>query len=827
MSATGIGPDLAGRAVGGRRLIAVVYADMVGYSRLIGLDDAGTLRRLRTLRRALIDPAIRDHGGRIVQTGGDSLLVAFDSIDGAVRCAVKVQQQVPVYDGDHSPDRRIRFRVGINIGDVIQHDTDLHGDGVNIAARLEAGCPVGGICVSRTVRDHVHGRLDLAFEPIGELTLKNIARRVEAFVVRLDPGAVELSGDDTSVGVVRTEPPKSRARLRPALAGVALLLASLVAATGWWLTRGPPNVSPLPAVTANVEPVPAARPASTEAAATSNPRPASAPQLSVVVLPFDNLGGVDDDTADAIADDLTGELARIPGFFVIGRNSAFTYKGKPIDIKRVGEELGVRYAVRGGVRELGGSLRVTAQLITTDTGAHLWADRFEVRRDGIGYNVDDIVRQIGWTLTRRIVDTDAARSVRERPTNPQVADILLRARSVYNRPTTPERQAELVPLYERALELDPKSVTALTGLAEALLSSSAFSDDARDKIRRAEELLKRAELLGPDMWSVMWTRVFLLGAQNRCQELMPAAQRTVEAHPLSTGPLYWMGICQLQMGRSAEAIENFRQAIRINPRNQFNSSRYRLMGYGFLFLDRYDDAVQWFHRSLAANPGISARNRSSIHAVIAAAHALAGHLEEARSNAAEAIKLDPMQTARSYFPRSSTSPVYIAQVARMRDGMRLAGIRDHADEDADTGVPSDGLLRTNYVAPTPTTAPGARTIRTPDLVRLLELRKPLVLDTLNWGRSIPGAIGLWGAGVGGNVSDEYQDRLARKMQQITDGDRSKPIVAMGFNSERYQGRNLALRLVAAGYTNVYWYRGGREAWQVAGLPDAELVLQDW
>jgi adenylate cyclase len=158
VSETGSGLDLVGKAAGGRRLIAVVYADMVGYSRLIGLDDAGTLRRLRTLRRALIDPAIREFGGKVVQTGGDSLLIAFDSIDGAVRCAVKVQQQVPVYDGDHPADRRIRFRVGINIGDVIPDGTDLHGDGVNIAARLQAECPAGGICVSRSVRDHAHGR---------------------------------------------------------------------------------------------------------------------------------------------------------------------------------------------------------------------------------------------------------------------------------------------------------------------------------------------------------------------------------------------------------------------------------------------------------------------------------------------------------------------------------------------------------------------------------------------------------------------------------------------------------------------------------------------
>ncbi|HME27461.1 MAG TPA: adenylate/guanylate cyclase domain-containing protein [Acetobacteraceae bacterium] len=188
----GSNSDLAGRAAGGRKLIAVVYADMVGYSRLIGLDDAGTLQRLRTLRRALIDPAIREYGDKIVQTGGDSLLIAFDSIDGAVRCTVKVQRQVPVYDGDQPPDRRIRFRVGINIGDAIAEGTDLHGEAVNVAARLQAECPTGGICVSGAVHDHVHGRLDLVFEGLGTLNLRNISRPVEAYLVKLDDDAAEL-----------------------------------------------------------------------------------------------------------------------------------------------------------------------------------------------------------------------------------------------------------------------------------------------------------------------------------------------------------------------------------------------------------------------------------------------------------------------------------------------------------------------------------------------------------------------------------------------------------------------------------------------------------
>ena len=176
--------DLIGRSPDRRKLIAVVYADMVGYSRLIGLDDAGTLQRLRSLRSEVIDPALNEHGGRIVQTGGDSLLIVFDSIDGAVRCAVEVQQQVPIHDGDRPPDRAIRFRVGINIGDAIADGTDLHGDAVNVAARIQAECPPGGICVTRAVRDHMRGRLDLAFEELGSRSLKNIARPVEALVLR-------------------------------------------------------------------------------------------------------------------------------------------------------------------------------------------------------------------------------------------------------------------------------------------------------------------------------------------------------------------------------------------------------------------------------------------------------------------------------------------------------------------------------------------------------------------------------------------------------------------------------------------------------------------
>jgi TolB-like protein len=263
--------------------------------------------------------------------------------------------------------------------------SDLHGDGVNVAARLEAVSPVGGICVSRAVVDHVHNRLDLQFEPIGLITLKNIARPVEAFVLRLDPTA---EGD-------------------------------------------------------------------TQTVAPSGVRTSTAPRLSLVVLPFDNLGDtVEDHFVDGITEDLTIHLARFTGFLVSDRNAAFRYRGKPVDIRDVGAELGVRYAVEGRVRVVGGGLRVNVQLVSCETGMHLWADRFDLARGGGGDAVDDIVRHIGFALNGQLLNIESTRSARERPVNPDVTDLLVQARTLDGLPPNPQLLAQKVLLFERVLELD-------------------------------------------------------------------------------------------------------------------------------------------------------------------------------------------------------------------------------------------------------------------------------------------------------------------------------------------------------------------------------------
>jgi adenylate cyclase len=336
-----------------RRLVAVMYADMVGYSRLIGLDDAETLERLRNLRQKLIDPTIEEHGGRIVQTGGDSLLIVFNSIDGAVRCAVKVQEHVPIADGDQPPDRAIRFRVGINIGDAIPDGTDLHGDAVNVAARLQAACPPGGICVSRSVRDHVHGRLDLSFEGLGPLNLKNIVRPVEAFVVKSDVAAT------TSNSVARSR------------------------------VQGTGETLPLP----------------------------DKPSIAVLAFTNMSGDLDQEYFSDGIADDIIRELSRSRSLFVIARNSSFTYKGRAVDVKQVARELGVRYVVEGSVRRSGSRVRVTVQLIDAEAGNHIWAERYDRDVQEVFAVQDEISAAVANAILPTISEFEQRRSLRKPPEN--------------------------------------------------------------------------------------------------------------------------------------------------------------------------------------------------------------------------------------------------------------------------------------------------------------------------------------------------------------------------------------------------------------------------
>ena len=556
------------------------------------------------------------------------------------------------------------------------------------------------------------------------------------------------------------------------------------------------------------------------------------PRLSLVVLPFQNAGSdpADNYLADAITDDLTSDLSHIPSAKVIARSSARTYRGKPADARQVGHELDVRYVLNGSVRRVGSALRVNAELASAETGAQIWSDRFDEDLKDLNAGQREIVVRIKGALGISMLDHESARSARERPTNPDAFDLVLRARSIWeNQPYTRERGIAAVSLYERALALDPSSVPAMLGVAMVLLEQVNDGHDNADSLTRAETLIGQASALDPNGESVLAANVFLLRTKERWADLTYAAQKLIDTYPNNVFGYHQLANAKLFSGKADEAAALWEAALRLAPRDPFVSLRYQKIAYAMVLLGRGPEAIVWAQRYLAAQPDGDPSERSFGHLAIAAAEAWSGNQAEAHRAVAEANRIWPFNTVRSWRLRDPSNPVLVAQIRRYREGLRLAELRDHADEAADFGVAPRAGLQTILAGPTPTAAAGATTLHTPELAAMLAEQQPIVLDTVSnfSGQSLPGAIGLRRAGLGGSFSDRTQDRLRRKMQQLTGGDLARPIVAVGWNAERFDGHNLALRLAALGYTRVFWYRGGREAWEVAGLPESELAIQDW
>ena len=414
-----------GRA--GRRLAAILAADLAGYSRLMHDDEEGTHARLTALLANTVEPAIAEHGGRVVKHTGDGFLAEFPSAVEAVRAAIHFQNSIRDLAAGEAEDRRLVFRVGINIGDVIVEAHDIFGDGVNIAARLEGIAEPGGICISSSAYDQVRGKVGVEFVDLGEQSLKNIARPVRTHAVIPDGlGSATKSGSTT-------------------------------------------------------------------------PNPASVPRLSIVVLPFSNIGGdpEQDYFVDGVTESLTTDLSRISGSFVIARNSAFSYKGKSIDVRQVGRELNVRYALEGSVQRGGSRFRINVQLIDAQTGNHLWAERFDKPVADLFDVQDEIVSRLANTLTSQLVEVEAQRA--ERSPHPDATDMYFQGWAVANKGITPEYMTKARSFFERALTLDPKNIEALVGMASIDLGMAAnhLIDDGVAHLAVAETALTRALSLAP------------------------------------------------------------------------------------------------------------------------------------------------------------------------------------------------------------------------------------------------------------------------------------------------------------------------------------------
>ena len=450
-----------------RKIAAILVADVVGYSRLASADEDRTLSRLRGLRSDLIDPAIAAHHGRVVKRTGDGIIIEFRSVVDAVRCAIEVQTGLIDRNAGVQPERRIEFRVGIHLGDVVEEsDGDLMGDGVNIAARLQGVAKPGGICISDDAYRQVKSRLDLRVSDLGPVPLKNIAEPMRAY--SLEVGAPPAARSPPPADQAKSAP-KRRSSFASLAAAIAALLL-LAVAGGWYILNG------------------------------RAPKPVEAAHLSIVVLPFANLSGDPEQEyfADGITDDLTTDLSHLPDSFVIARGTAFTYKGKNLDAKEIGKELGVRYVLEGSVRRSGEKIAVNAQLISAETGAHVWADRFDGDRSKLGELQVEFVSRLANSLGVELVKAEALRAMRERPNNPDAVDLSMRGWAEAFRPYSKSSNNAAIGLFERALALDPHLVPAMVGLAQSLADRTGeFSSIAT--IPRATS---RGRRIGPSArWS--------------------------------------------------------------------------------------------------------------------------------------------------------------------------------------------------------------------------------------------------------------------------------------------------------------------------------------
>jgi TolB-like protein/class 3 adenylate cyclase/Tfp pilus assembly protein PilF len=583
----------------GRRLSAILAADVAGYSRLMHDDEEATHLRLTALLADAVEPAIAEHGGRIVKNTGDGLLAEFSSAVEAVRAATDFQNSVRELSIDDANDSRLVFRVGVNIGDIIVEADDIFGDGVNIAARLEGISDPGGICISSSAYDQVRGKVAVEFTDLGEQNLKNIARPVRAYAVLRD---------------------------------------ELVSGT----QKGGMQNSP------------------------------SVPHLSIVVLPFTNIGGdpEQDYFVDGVTESLTTDLSIIAGAFVIARNTAFTFKGKAVDVKRIGRELNVRYALEGSVQRAGNRLRVNVQLIDAETGNHLWADRFDKPVADLFDMQDEIVSRLANALDARLMAAEARRA--ENTPHPSSMDAYFQGRAYMNMGVTPEHLAKAQDSFARALALDPQNAEALAGaaLADAAISASNFTGDRAARLAAAEAAATKAISLAPDhaLAHMALGIAYILSDRAsqgiaECQQALALDRNFTDAHSL-------IGWGKLNLGRAVETESHILEALRFSPRDTFAYRWMAIAGAAKLSLGADAEAVAWLRRSIEAS-----RNFPVAQFYLAAGLALLDSLDEARAAAQAGLALDPNFTLRRFrASASSSNPTYLADRERIIEGMGLAGV---------------------------------------------------------------------------------------------------------------------------------------------------------
>jgi len=579
-----------------RRLAAIVSADVAGYSRLMGRDESGTLAVLKSVRQEVVDPAIATHGGRIVKTTGDGLLLEFPSVVNAVRCAVEVQTAMADRTVEVAEDRRIAFRIGINLGDIIVEGDDIFGDGVNVAARLQEIAPPGGICISSRVHDDVRDRLDTAFDDDGIQALKNIARPVQVW---------------------RWQPVKT--------------------------------------VTSN-------------AARAALPLP---DKPSIAVLPFQNMSGDHEQEyfADGITEDIITALSRIPSLFVIARNSTFTYKGKAIDVRQIGRELGVRYILEGSVRRAGKRLRITGQLVEAETGAHLWADKFDSELEDVFDLQDRVTIATAGAIEPSVTQAEIRRAGRKPTSSLQAYDWLLRAlgeQQLYSRDGV-DRAMQMA---RRAVDLDPRYAQAYAYLASwiQLRKIYGWMDDEVAETAEGVGFAHLAVQLEPNDPIVLTEAAFAIGHLNLdLATAIPWLDRAIALNPNSAWGFGRGAIVRNFAGDYGTAADHADRAIRLSPFDNHIFTFSKARGDSHLFRRQAPDAVEWLRRSAQENPRHAP---TFLHLGSALAHA--GQKEEAGAAIRRLLQLRPISSVR--WQQQHRLYHRLSDYEYMLEGARVAGL---------------------------------------------------------------------------------------------------------------------------------------------------------
>jgi adenylate cyclase len=621
-----------------RKLTAIFSADVAGYSRLMGEDEAATVKTLASYREVMAS-LIKQHRGRVVDSPGDNILAEFVSVVDAVQCAVAVQKELQTRNAELPENRKMEFRIGINLGDVIDEEDRIYGDGVNIAARLEALADPGGICISKTAFDQIETKLPLGYEFLGEQDVKNIAKPVGAYRILMD---AEAAGK--VIGEVRQ---KTKQLRWAALGALAVLIIGAGAFAIW-----------------NFYFRPAFEPASEKRMAFSLPD-----KPSIAVLPFDNIGGDPEQEhfSDGLAENIITQLSQVYNLFVIARNSSFTYKGKPVKVQQVAEELGVRYVLEGSVQRQADRIRVTAQLVDATTGRHLWADRYDRELKDIFAIQDDITQNIVTEMAVKLAEGENERVMRH-PTGNVEAWIYYRRAVAAFRTFTKESNLKCRELSEKAIELDSNYSVAysLLGWTYAFPVRAGFSQSPVEDLNRAEELVENAQNLdpkNPDAQNLLGYIYMLRGDYGRAIE---EGKKAVELASNVSETYAMLALSQIFNGQYQEAIAGFKQAMRLAP---FYPWWYSLMlGQAYFCVGSYEEALSRFEEALKRAPDANKL------AWKAATYQALGRTGEAKTTIEEALALKPTFSVEQWRKRYMLPYKDKAQVDRILAYGRQAGL---------------------------------------------------------------------------------------------------------------------------------------------------------